>query len=285
MREKVLKWVCGAAWLGACGGATTGATPDAAVDAAPDTAAPPADAAPDTAVPPADAVPDAPAPGTAAVSGNAFNFAPGGGGVVGGEVSIVEQPERTTVTGDGGVFRFDGVPVGGEVTLRLHFQDYPLIQTGTWLVPPEGLERVTFQAPDPALYETLSRLLRLTPDPGRCQIASTVTRVGNSLYDTVPGTHGEPGATVRLEPSPAEADGPIYFNLTKYNIIWPQRTLPATSADGGVLFLNVTPGEYMLVASKPDTVFRPVKIRCEPGLLVNASPPWLLPQHIKISLS
>ena len=36
----------------------------------------------------------------------------------------------------------------------------------------------------------------ITPDPADCQIATTVTRIGRSLYD--PGAHGEAGATVTI---------------------------------------------------------------------------------------
>lgn len=50
-------------------------------------------------------------------------------------------------------------------------------------------------------------------------------------------------------------------------MIWPDRQLRATTADGGVLFLNVPEGEYTLRASKPDTTFRPVKIKCRAGFL------------------
>lgn len=248
--------------------------PDAAVA---DSTVPDA-AVPDAAVPDA-AVPDAAPPdlGTARVSGNAFTFTATGGSIVDGTVGIRELPGVTARTGENGAFVFEALPVGRKVTFFLEFSDYPPIQTGTLTVPPEGLSRVTFQAPDPGMFRTLATLLRLTPDPTRCQIASTVTRVGNSLYDETPGTHGEPDATVELLPWPGAesgADGPVYFNLVRYNAIFPDRRLQATTADGGVLFLNVPPGRYTLVAHKPDTVFRDAEIDCRPGVLTNASPPW-----------
>lgn len=220
----------------------------------------------------ADAAVDA-APASAAVSGHAFNFGQGGP-LAGGQVTILELPERTATTEADGAFAFDDLPVGAEVSFVLHYEDFPLIQTGTHVVPPEGMERLTFQAPDRTLYATLAGVLRIDADPARCQIASTVTRRGNSLYDDTPGTHGEPEATVTITPRPEEVDGPVYFDLAKYNVIWPDRDLVQTSADGGVLFLNVPPGDYTLEAHKEGTTFRPVKIKCAAGLLVNASPPW-----------
>lgn len=227
---------------------------------------------PDAAAPDPDATP--PAPASASVTGNAFNFASQGGSLIGGVVSVLELPGVTATTTDDGAFAFDALPVGAELTFVLSYMDYPPIQTGTHLLPPEGMARVSFQAPDPGLYDTLARVVRVIPAPDRCQIATTVTRVGNSLYDDTPGTHGEPDATVAIDPTPPDVDGPVYFNLVKYNVIWPDRQLRATTADGGVLFLNVPAGDYTLTASKPGTTFRPVKIKCRAGFLANASPPW-----------
>jgi hypothetical protein len=226
------------------------------------------------------AAPDATAPDAAVastavpVSGHAFTFTAGGGDIVGATVRWVEQPEVTAPTGEGGAFEFPGVPFGRDLTLELLAEGFPPIRTGTHVVPVDGLEHLTFQAPDAAMYRLMSSILRITPDPARCQIASTVTRIGNSLYDDTPGTHGEPGATVRPDPMPTEVDGPVYFNLARYNAIWPDRALTETTADGGVLFLNVPPGDYTLTAHKSETTFRPVRIGCRAGYLVNASPPW-----------
>jgi len=41
-----------------------------------------------------------------------------------------------------------------------------------------------------------------------------------------------------------------------------------------VLFVQVPSGEYVWTASKPGVAFRPVKMKCRSGWLVNASPPW-----------
>jgi hypothetical protein len=102
---------------------------------------------------------------------------------------------------------------------------------------------------------------------------TTVTRVGKSIYD--PGAHGEAGATVTLDPPLPAEHGPIYFNAQ----VLPDRTLTETSEDGGVLFIQVPPGEYVWTASKPDALLSRVKSKCRVGFLVNASPPWGLQTH------
>ena len=207
------------------------------------------------------------------LSGHAFNF--GEGGIVaGGAVSILELPERTTTTGEDGAFAFDDIPGDAEVTLVMHAEGLAPIQTATFQLAGEDMERIAFQVPSHEVYNTLAQMVDLTPDPTKCQIASTVTRNGNSLYDTVPGTHGEPGATVTIEPGADQTDGPIYFDLLSFTFIFPKRSLSETTDDGGVLFLNVEPGTYTLRAQKPDTTFRDVKITCRVGMLTNASPPW-----------
>ncbi|MEW6269521.1 MAG: hypothetical protein AB1689_09530 [Thermodesulfobacteriota bacterium] len=209
------------------------------------------------------------APQVASVSGDAIPFNGGDRRIEGAEVWILEQPERRMVTGGDGHFSFDGVEVGSEVTLVLEHPDYHLIQTGTHVVPPEGIERLTFQAVTHDVYAALAALLGVVPDEeGACQMPTTVTRVGRSLYD--PGAHGEEGATVTIDPPLPAEHGPIYFNSQ----VLPDRSRSETSDDGGVLWIQVPPGEYVLTASKPGVEFRQVKMKCRPGVLVNASPPW-----------
>lgn len=235
------------------------AATDAAVDAAPDAALP------DAAVP-------------VAVSGHAFAFSAGGGAIAGATISVLELPEFTVETAEDGSFAIPDLPGDAEVTLVLDHPSHPAIQTGTLHLAGTDLERVTFQAPDHDLYRLLAGVVQVMPDPERCQIATTVTRRGNSLYDEIPGTHGEPEATVTIEAregeTPADIDGPVYFDLVRYNAIFPSRELTETTADGGVLFLNVPPGEYTLKAHKPDTVFADVHIKCRAGVVTNASPPY-----------
>lgn len=209
---------------------------------------------------------------TTSVSGSAFNFGPTGGAVVGGEVTILELPDFVTHTDEGGGFALDGLPAGRDASFVLRAEGRPEIQTATFPLGVEPLDGVTFQSPDDTMVTLLSILVGAAPRADRCQLAATVTRANPEL---VAGkTHGEPGATVTIDPPPAEADGPIYFNLVTWNVIWPDRRLAATSDDGGVLYVNVTPGTYRLRAHKEGVAFRDVTLTCRAGVVVNAAPPW-----------
>jgi hypothetical protein len=207
---------------------------------------------------------------TASVSGDAIPFDNGPDGrVAGAQVWILEHPERRLTTGSDGHFSFDGLEVGSEVTLVMEHPDYHLIQTGTHVVPADGIERLTFQAVSYAVYDAFAAVVGIVPDEANaCQMPTTVTRVGRSIYD--PGAHGEAGAVVTIEPPLSAEHGPIYFN----SAVVPDRSLSETSDDGGVVFVQVPPGEYVLTASKPGVQFRQVKMKCRAGVLVNASPPW-----------
>jgi len=209
-------------------------------------------------------------PAMVSVSGDAIPFiAVPHGRIEGAEIWVLERPEMRVTTGADGHFRFDGLEVGSEVTLVLDHPDYHPIQTGTIRLGPSGAERVTFQAVTYAVYNALAQVVGVVPDEtGSCQMVTTVTRVGKSIYDE--GAHGEAGVTVTLEPPLPAEHGPIYFNAS----VLPDRSRSETSEDGGVLFVQVPPGEYVWTADKPGVAFSQVMMKCRPGVLVNASPPW-----------
>ena len=73
---------------------------------------------------------------------------------------------------------------------------------------------------------------------------------------------------------PAE-HGPIYFNAS----VIPDPSLTETSEDGGALYIQVPPGEYVWTAHKAGTMISRIKQQCRVGFLVNASPPWGLQAH------
>ncbi|MFN8038223.1 MAG: hypothetical protein U0Q07_03335 [Acidimicrobiales bacterium] len=210
---------------------------------------------------------------TATVSGDAMHFGLGGGPVPGGAVTVLERPDLTTTTDADGHWVLDGLVVGDDATFVLTATGRPVVQTATFTVPAGGLERVAFQSPDDQIFAGFAQVLRITPDPTRCQVASTVTRRGHSVYGPA-GSHGEPGAVAWIDPAPASADGPVYFNLIDAGLIWPDRSLDRTTDDGGVVWTNVSPGTYTLRASLAGADIAPARITCRPGVLVNASPPW-----------
>lgn len=207
------------------------------------------------------------------LSGNAIHFSEGTR-VADATVWVLEHPEMTTVTNADGYFEFPGLEEGEEVSLVLEHPDFHPIQNGTVRLGATGAERVTFQAVTWAVYDGLAFLLSIVPDElNACQMVTTVTRVGKSIYD--PGAHGEPFAIVSTEPALTSDHGPIYFNSS----VLPQPSLTRTSDDGGVLFVQVPPGDYVWTARRVDSVFTRVKSKCRAGLLVNASPPWGLQKH------
>jgi len=212
--------------------------------------------------------------GPVSASGHAFVFGPPGGRVEGGTVTVLEIPGLTTTTDADGYWEFPDLPGDALVSFVMHKEGHPLIQTGSIRLEGEDIEQVSFQSPTDDMFEFIENYTLVESDPTMCQVASTVTRRGHSLYDTEPGTHGEPGATVTVDPPLPAAHGPIYFNLVTYDMIFPDPDLEETSDDGGVLFVNVPPGDYVLTAHKPDTVFTEVVITCRAGVLVNAAPPW-----------
>ena len=205
----------------------------------------------------------------ATVSGDALPFAGGHTArIEGAVISVLERPDLSVTTGSDGHFVFE-LPPGTEATLALEHPDYHLIQTGTHLIPETGIERLTFQAVTHGIYSSLASILMLTPDDEHlCQMVTTVTRVGKSVYDE--GAHGQAGATVAIDPPLTAEQGPIYFNES----VIPDRSLTETTDDGGVLFTQVDPGEYDWTAAIPGVEIRPIKMKCRPGVLVNASPPW-----------
>lgn len=208
------------------------------------------------------------------ISGNAFDFYHGNR-VDGAVISILEHPEiPTTATNSDGYFEFNDLQEGEEVTLVLEHPDYHPFQTGTNRLGPYGAELVSFQAVLWEVYDGLAFVLGLTPDEvNKCQMVTTVTRVGKSLYD--PGAHGEANAVVSTLPALPAENGPIYFNSD----VLPQPNLVRTSDDGGALYVQVPPGTYTWKATKGDFIFSRIKSKCRVGMLVDASPPWGLQKH------
>ncbi len=208
---------------------------------------------------------------TITVSGTAFAFSLPGqpyGRIGGATITILEHPGLTTTTAADGSFVLAAVPAGTTATFVLVAAGFPEAQTKTFSLPAGDLERVTFQVPDDRLFGLMAQMIAVDIDPAQCQLVTTVTRVGKSIYDE--GAHGEAGALVAIEPALPAENGPIYFNE---NVI-PDRAQPESSEDGGVLFVNVPPGTYTLRAEKAGVPFEAVTMTCRPGVLVNASPPY-----------
>jgi hypothetical protein len=203
-----------------------------------------------------------PVSGVAAVFNDAVT-----GRIAGATVSVLEHPELQMTTAEDGLFSFDGLREGQEVTLVLEHPEYPLIQTGTHTLPAEGIEDLTIQVPSKPIYDLLAGIIDVTPDPTKCQMVTTITRKGGTILE--PGAHGEAGVTVSISPELPSSHGPIYFNAA----VIPEPALTESSEDGGVLYTNAPPGEYVLHGEKAGSSLSDVKFVCRAGVLVNASPP------------
>ncbi len=194
--------------------------------------------------------------------------------LAGGEIEVLEYPDIEPVVADAdGAFSVEGVRVGRDMSLiHRHDEFYPT-QTATLIPDEAGIEDISFQAPPRAIVWGMSIFLWEWLDPDACQIATTVTEA-----DGTPFTAGIAGATVSINPSLPPEQGPFYFMIVEIPG-WPMLDLPVrdlaeTTGDGGAVFINVPPGEYVLSAEMPGEQFTTARLKCTPGMLVNASPPY-----------
>jgi hypothetical protein len=233
---------------------------------------------------------------TVSFSGIAWSFELPGtpyGRIDAATISILEMPELETTSDENGVFTVEGIPVGAEATLVLEHEDHPLTYTKTHTVPNRDLDDLTFQIPTNGLFQLIEAGLMVETDPAKCQMVTTFTRVGKTIGN--PGAHGEPGAIASVAPMNNASEGPIYFN----DDVLPDRNRSYSSLDGGVLFLNVDPGDYTLSArcvedrtdllteyppedyageslrcQTEEVEFESILMKCRPGVFLNASPSY-----------
>lgn len=205
------------------------------------------------------------------VTGKAFVFGPSSDySVVGATISVAEAPSITTTVAADGTFALD-VPSGDRVSFVLTQPDFHPNQTATFMLGPEGLAEVGFQAPTEGIFDLMASFVKIEPDPERCQISTTVSRKGTEPYGGA--GLGEPGVIVTIDPPLPKEAGPVYFDYVNTGVIIPNPELTSTTVDGGVIYTNVPPGEYVLTATKAGKSFSIATIRCRKGLLVNAAPP------------
>ncbi|MCA9640276.1 MAG: carboxypeptidase regulatory-like domain-containing protein [Polyangiaceae bacterium] len=209
-------------------------------------------------------------PAVASVEGDVLAFLDevGGERVSGATVSVLEHPEMQVVTGDDAHFRFDGLRVGSDVTLVVEHPNFKTTQTATLQLTEKGIHPFAIQVVSKGIFTALSGLVP-TPvnEAENCVVASTVARMGGSLY--VHLRQGMADVSVSLSPAPPAGSGPIYFDEN----VLPAVDQPATSKDGGVLFYNVPPGDYVMSATRANTLFNQVRFHCRAGVIVNAGPP------------
>lgn len=212
----------------------------------------------------------------ATITGHAFVFGPNAAGLslAGATIAVAESPDVTTTVAADGTFTLSA-PSGGPASFSVAQDGFFPNQSATLDITSDGIAMLGFQDPTNDTVDLLATLVHVTIDPTRCQISTTVSRAGTEPYGG--DGLGVDGATVAIDPPVPASSGPIYFAYG--DIPFPDRTLTATTIDGGVVFTNVPVGDYTLSASKDGVTFSTVDIRCRPGVLVNAAPPHGIQQQ------
>lgn len=209
---------------------------------------------------------------TVTVAGQAFLFGPApGASLAGAVVSVLEAPEQRGVVAEDGSFSLE-VASGAALSFVFEQPDLATIQSATIPIEAEGLTDLGFQVPTLAVAELMALAADIEMDAERCQMVTTVSSAASPPYGGA-GV-GEPDAVVRVLPAlPEGATGPVYFDYLSDSMILPDPALTATTIDGGVIFGNLSTGEWTLRAEKEGVPFSEPVVRCHPGALVNAAPP------------
>ncbi len=215
--------------------------------------------------------------GTAPVTGFARSFLTESD-IPNATITILETGEKLK-TDSHGQFGPIYYPIGKPITLIFEKWGYKTTQSGTVIVPPEGLtgprHNITFQIPSIATFYLFSKIIGAHFDKEKCHVVTTVIANGRTLEDR---RQGEPGATITLTPNVNEI--PFYFDLFT-GPFFKGRTNPftkgltATTEDGGVGFFNLPPSDkpYTLSAEKAGIPFTTAQFICRKDAFINISPP------------
>ena len=198
--------------------------------------------------------------------------------IAGATISVAELPQFSTVTDANGYYDLavEVTAAGQKVTPFIVKASYHTIYLQTFTLQPNDpdLEHVHFQTPDEGTFVILSTLVGVGPKTTQCQVVSTISDkvIQGMTYEQFRdhGAHGVAGVQASATPTLAK---PVYFNSK----VVPQADLTESSDDGGVLWLNVPNGEYVLHAThltNPARKFADVTVTCAPNRIVNANPPW-----------
>jgi len=244
----------------------------------------------------------APDPGKVTISGNAYAFIFAGDmrRLEGAVVRVVEFPELQTVAGEQGAWSLE-VPDDADVTPYATFpdttpedgdDDYFPVYAQTFHTRGKDINRINFQMPKQWVVEALGGIIGAEMDgpAGKktirsCAVVSTFFRLQRTkdgeLIDGRTYTdfddfhdyraHGVADSTATLSDDSGQIPrDPVYFNSS----VIPDPAQPVSSGDGGVVWANVPAGTYTLRGKHETKRFAEARVSCEPGRLVNASPPW-----------
>lgn len=216
-------------------------------------------------------------PATAPVAGFARSFLVSMP-LPGATITVLETGERfkTDKTGHFGPFEYE---VGKPITLQFDKWGYKTTQSGTVIVPKEGLagpfDNITFQIPSIETYYLLASIIGATIDDNSCHLTTTITKFHKTMDDL---PQGEEGAVIKV--SPAVSDVPFYFGIYESGPLKGKtnpfiKGLVSTSDDGGVAITNLPPRDepYVISATKDGKVFSEASFLCTAGAFINVSPP------------
>lgn len=198
--------------------------------------------------------------------------------LAGATITVLETGERFTTdkTGHFGPFQY---PVGKPITLQFDKWGYKTTQSGTVIVPKDGLagpyDNITFQIPSIETYYLLANIIGATIDEESCHLTTTVTKFHKTMDDL---PQGEDGAVIKVFPT--VSDTPFYFGIYESGPLKGKtnpfmKGLAKTSEDGGVAIANLPPRNepYIITAEKDGKVFSEASFKCTKGAFINISPP------------
>lgn len=183
---------------------------------------------------------------------------------------------KTDAHGHYGPFLY---PIGKPITLIFEKWGYKTTQSGTFIVPKEGLtdkhNNITFQVPSLETYYLMAAVIGAKFDPENCHVVVTVLANGKTMDD---GEQGEPDAQITLTPSVNETA--FYFDIFKEGPLKGKtnpftKGLTTTSKDGGVGYYNLQPRDepYTISAVKESVAFTSAQFICRKDTFINISPP------------
>jgi hypothetical protein len=192
--------------------------------------------------------------------------------ISGATVRVAEFPALSTVSGPDGSYSL-AIPDGRKFTPYADAAGHHRIYLQTWVSQGKNLRGVNFQMPTQGAFELLAAVVG-APRGGdgelvNCGVVSTFVNeaVRDLTFDQFVafGAHGVAGATATAVPA---LPPPIYFNES----VIPDRSLTASTIDGGVVWPVVQKGEFFFHGEHPSKRFAPFRATCAPGRVVNANP-------------
>jgi hypothetical protein len=213
-------------------------------------------------------------PKSVTISGTAYEFANVDTMLSGATIHVLEEPGvRATVAADGSYSI--RVKNHAQVTPYITDRGYGTIYLQTFTTADANLTNVNFQTPTTSVMRTLESILKITANadgyPRACGVVTTVNTKqvrGVSYRQFVDwGAHGVAGVTATISPNRGRR---TYFNAQTI----PDPGVHATTTDGGVVWTGLPAGKYTITARGAGSRWPAITVKCVPGRVVNASPPW-----------